>query len=110
MIGSARCSRSEGLTHGCGAAQADDSSAATAARAATVPRKANRRCFMPAPASYLFPDQGSNLIQILAFLAGLVAMMHVAHLAGAVENHGARHPRHLIQLADLAVGVEEYRK
>src|ERR1700691_6391746 len=63
---------------------------------------------LPRPGS--LAQQGADLILIVAFIAGFVAMVHVAHGALAIHDHGARHARDFIQGTDLALGVEQYRK
>src|ERR1017187_4781229 len=57
MIGSARCSRSYGLTHGWIGEQADSSSAANGVTTAMIPR---RRCVMLTPALSFGSDHGTR--------------------------------------------------
>src|SRR5678816_1363444 len=52
-------------------------------------------------------QQRANLVQVLAFVAGLVALVQGAHVALAVDEHGARHRLHVVQRADLALAIEE---
>src|ERR1700687_293824 len=63
-----------------------------------------------APEAASLAQQAADLILVFAFVARLVAVVHVAHLALAVHDHGARHARNLIEGTDLALRVEQYRK
>src|SRR5579862_800589 len=120
MMGSARCSRSYGLTQGC---TAQPPSAALASTAVSVQSAARRfldaaiarlrlECnSLPRACGFeLFLRQRSNLVQILALIAGLVAVMDVAHCALTIHDDSARHPRDFIELTHFAIGIEQYRK
>src|SRR5580693_1801438 len=62
------------------------------------------------PAAGSLAQQRADLVLIIAFIAGFVAVMHVAHGALAIDDHRARHARDFIQRTDLALRVEQYRK
>src|ERR1044072_3647471 len=102
MIGSASACRSYGFTHGSMLPQ--PLSATTAA----APLTAN--CQPLTAFIVLLFEQGSNLIQVLAFVARLVAAMQVTHVALAVDEHGARHRAHLVHRTHLALAVEQHRE
>src|SRR5262245_13538360 len=55
-------------------------------------------------------QQRADLVQVLALIAGLVAAVQIAHVALAVDEHGARHGAHVVELAHLAVLVEHHRE
>src|SRR5678816_1557497 len=96
MIGSASRWRSYGFTHGSMLPQPASTSAASASENSLILRTIT---------SLL--QQRANLIQILAFVAGFVALVQGAHVALAVDEHGARHRLHVVHRADLALAIEE---
>src|SRR5687767_15370591 len=94
MMGSASCWRSYGFTQGSMLPQAlSEEARATANTTLTaIP--------LFTDATSLF-QQRADLIQIFAFIAGLVALVQVTHVAFAIDEHRARHRAHVIQFADL---------
>src|SRR4029078_6489434 len=99
MIGSASAWRSYGFTHGSVLPQPARNSAAGASENSLI---------LLTVTSLL--QQGANLVQILAFVAGLVALVQGTHVALAVDEHGARHRLHVLHRADLALAVEQHRE
>src|SRR5678815_1897072 len=96
MIGSASAWRSYGFTHGSMLPQPASTSAASASEISLV---------LLTVTSLL--QQRANLIQILALIAGLVALVQGSHVALTVDEHGARHRLHVVHRADLALAIEE---
>src|ERR1700685_1780382 len=111
MTGSAKCSRSYGFTHGCGAAQPVSAARSSVAAAHRATMAATLR---PDPRGdsriALLPDQCADAIQILVLVARLVTAVQDAHLAGAVDDNRTRHARHVVELTHLAVLVEQDRE
>src|SRR5688572_20375739 len=108
MMGSASCWRSYGLTHGSMLPQAQrlNASAMATVTLTAIPVVTAIVIYL----GLLLFEQRSDLIQILAFVAGLVAAVQVANIALAIDEHGARHGAHVVQLAHLAVAVEQHRE
>src|SRR5688500_16407088 len=101
MIGSARFSRSYGFTHGSIELHPADNTAR--ADRTNKPR-------MRITLKLLFLEHRTNLREIEVLIAGLVALVHDAEVALAIDEHGARHAGDLVELADLALGVEGDRE
>src|SRR4051812_10589774 len=97
MIGSASAWRSYGFTHGSMLPQPASTSAASA----------SENSFDLGTLTSLL-QQRANLIQILAFVAGLVAPVQGSYVALTVDEHGARHRLHVVHRADLAVAIEQH--
>src|SRR5688572_14203776 len=112
MIGSASAWRSYGFTQGSMLPQPVSTTASAASAQARHTFRsaltANRQPLTASISSLL--QQRPNLIQILAFVAGLVAAVQVANVALAVDEHRARHGAHVVHLADLAVAIEHHRE
>src|SRR5688572_24377963 len=107
MIGSASAWHSYGLTHDSMLPQPERAiAAATNMLVLATAHSLQPTAFM---ISSLF-QQRPNLIQILAFVARLVALVQVAHVAFAIDEHGARHRLHIVHRADLALAIEQHRE
>src|SRR3984957_11593173 len=66
---------------------------------------------MSAPWSFgSFPHQRADAAQVLFFITRLAAVMNHSHRSPAVDDHGARHTGHAVELTPLAVGIVEDRK
>src|SRR5665213_548669 len=100
MIGSARCSRSYGFTHGSIGAQA---------LRAFQRHRANRirATRMSAPCGNSFAHQTADAAQVLILIAWLVAAVDHAHSALAVDDYGARHAGDAIERTHLALRIVE---
>src|SRR6185436_7527626 len=100
MIGSARWSRSYGLTHG---SMLQPPTASPAA--ASSSKRANGEDL---GAITLLPQQSPHFGLIIVLVTRLVAAVHEPHRAVASDQHGARHRLHLVELRDLVLGVEQH--
>src|ERR1700759_5015267 len=99
MMGSAKCSRSYGLTHGSiGVQPPRNSPKPTAAKV--------RRASMAMSLSY----QSTDAVEILVLVTRLVATVQNPDVALAVDDHGAGHSGDVIGFADRAVLVVDDRE
>src|SRR5690606_3500168 len=79
---------------------------------ASIVRGIARRFLLqpPAPVPSSLLQQRADLVQVLALVAGLVAAVHVANVALAIDEHRARHRAHVVELTHLTVSVEQDRE
>src|SRR5262245_31079930 len=99
MIGSASAWRSYGLTQG-SMLPHPVSAAAPASRASHF--TAVVTCPVVTIDTSFF-DERANLVQVFAFVARLVAAVHGADVALAIDEDRARHRVHVVELAHLAL-------